>query len=65
MHANTQHHKKQVVDSLTSVYPRGKGQVAGLRVEGELVDVHPAGADDHLGISNNDFSIRVEADVRV
>lgn len=40
-------HGRRSFCALTGVYDRLEGQVAALRVEGEFVNVHPAGADQH------------------
>lgn len=49
-----------MVCRLTRMYNRLEGEVAGLVVEGELVDLHPAGADQHVVILNPDQTVTVD-----
>lgn len=44
---------------LTRMNNRLEGQVAALDVEGEFVNVHPAGADQHLVILDSDQTVAV------
>lgn len=44
-------------EELTRMHNRLEGQVAALDVEREFVDVHPAGADQHLVILDFDQTV--------
>ena len=50
---------------LTRVYDRLEGEVAGLNVEGEFVNAHPAGADQHLVVRYFNFTITVNDEKRI
>lgn len=50
--------------ALTSVYDRLEGEVAALCVEGELVNVHPAGADQHLVVLHFNISFVIDGEIR-
>ena len=43
---------------------RLEGQVAALSVEGKLVNVHPAGADQHLVILDFNVTFIVDGEIR-
>lgn len=45
------------------MYDRFEGEVANLNVKGELVDLHPAGADQHLVVLNSDQTVAVDTEV--
>lgn len=50
--------------TITSVNDRLEGQVAALSVEGEFVDVHPAGADQHLVILDFNDTFIIDGEIR-
>lgn len=50
--------------ALTCVYDGLEGQVAALRVEGEFVDVHPAGADQHLVVLDFHIAHVIDGQIR-
>lgn len=50
--------------ALTAVYGRLEGEIAPLHVEGELVNVHPAGADQHLIVVGFNISFIIDGDIR-
>lgn len=52
------------VGALTCVYDGLEGQVAALRVEGEFVNVHPAGADQHLVVLDLHVAHVVDGQIR-
>lgn len=43
---------------------RFEGEVANLNVEGELVDPHPAGADQHLVVLSSHQAVAVDGEER-
>lgn len=45
------------------MYDRFEGEVANLNVKGELVDPHPAGADQHLVVLKSDQTVAVDTEV--
>lgn len=45
------------------MHDRFEGEVANLKVKGELVDPHPAGADQHLVVLNPDQTVAVDTEV--
>ena len=49
---------------LTRVYDWLEGEVAALCVEGEFVNVHPAGADQDLVILNTDCTVMGDGEMR-
>lgn len=55
--------KKLAARRLTRMHHRLERQVAYLDVEGELVNLHPAGADQHLVLLNPDQAVAVDAEV--
>ena len=58
---NTKHTTRH---TLTCVYGRLEGEVAALYVEGEVVNVHPAGADQHLVVLDFNIAVIVDGEVR-
>lgn len=52
------------VRGLTRVNDRFEGEVANLNVEGELVDPHPAGADQHLVVLSSHQAVAVDGEER-
>lgn len=50
--------------ALTGVDDRLEGQVAPLRVEGEFVNVHPAGADQHLVVLDFHVTDVIDGQIR-
>lgn len=52
-----------LVCRLTRMHHRFEGQVANLNVKGELVDLHPAGADQHLVVLNSDQAVAMDNEV--
>lgn len=50
--------------ALTGVYDRLEGEVAALYVEGEIINVHPAGADQHVVILDFHVTSIVDREIR-
>ncbi len=46
------------------MYGRLEGEVAALNVEGEFVNVHPAGADNHLVVRKFNVTVVVNDEIR-
>lgn len=52
-----------MVCRLTRMYDGLEGEVARLVVKGELVDLHPAGADQHVVVLNSDQTVTADTQV--
>lgn len=46
------------------MYDRLEGEIAALCVEGELVNVHPAGANQHLVVLDFNVTFIVDGEIR-
>lgn len=61
-HGHESRNKNIACYGLTGVDDGDEREGAGLNIEGEFVNVHPAGADQHLVVLNQDGTITVNSE---